>query len=379
MKFETISVHGGEENFHFDGAVCVPIFQSSNFLTQGESDYHKVKYIRLNNTANHTMLHEKLAAMEEGEAGLVTASGMGAISTTLLTLLKPGDHMLIQDCIYGGTFTFVQKDLKDLDISISWINVEKPETWKQALKPNTKAIFVESIANPLTTVGELDLVAQFAKENNLVSLIDNTIATPFYFKPLKLGFDLSLHSATKYLNGHSDIVAGAIVGSKALVKKVKTKLDHMGASLDPHACFLLNRGMKTMALRMEQHQKNALAVAKFLEKHPRVEKVYYPGLESHPQFKTARRLFTGTSGLFSFQIKGGVQEADVVLKKLKIPLSAASLGGVETLVTRPATTSHLGLTQQERAQMGITESVIRVSIGIENTDDLVEDFEQALQ
>jgi cystathionine beta-lyase/cystathionine gamma-synthase len=377
MKFETTAVHGGEKDAHFEGAVTVPIFQSANFKSDGGTEYGKIRYARLSNTPNHDVLHQKLAELEEGEAALVTASGMGAISTVLLSILKPGDHMLVQECVYGGTFAFLQKDLGDLGVTVSWIDVEKPDSWEKLVRPSTKIIYVESIANPLTTVGELDAVASFAKRNNLVSVIDSTLTSPFYFKPLKIGFDLVVHSATKYLNGHSDIVAGAVIGNKGWIKKVKAKLDHLGASLDPHACFLLNRGIKTLALRMRQHQINALTLAKYLEAHGRVKRVFYPGLESHPQFKTAKRLFSGFGGLLSFEMHGDVKEADAFLKKLKIPLTAASLGGVETLITRPATTSHLGVPPSDRKKMGISDSLIRVALGIENSEDLVQDFEQA--
>jgi len=400
MKAETQVIHSGEKNAHFEGAVSIPIFQSANFIARPKeqlesasqglpvagNDYHQIRYIRLNNTPNHDVLHQKLADIEKGDAALVTASGMGAISTTFLAVLKPGDHLLAQECLYGGTLSLIQQDLSNLGISVSWINIHDPDQWKKEIKPNSKAIYVESISNPLTQVGALDTVAAFAKAHGLVSIIDNTVASPIYFQPLTLGFDIVVHSATKYLNGHSDIVAGAIVGSRHWIDRIKQKLDHFGAALDPHACFLLNRGMKTLALRMVQHQKNALSMAKFLEAHPKVKRVYYPGLESHPDHRTVRKLFSGFSGLLSFELvsetdenDGDIGAADRFIQRLRLPLNAPSLGGVETLITRPSTTSHLGVPREERMRIGINDHLIRVSLGIENTEDLIEDFREALE
>lgn len=378
MRFATQAVHAGELEAHFGGAVAIPIFQSANYLSQNEKDYHGIKYIRLNNSPNHDVLHAKLSALEGGEAALVTASGMAAISTTLLALLKTGDHILAQRCLYGGTIQLLQHDLSDFGISVTWIDIHRPETWLAHLRPTTRAIYTETIGNPLTEIGALGEVASFAKQQGLISLIDNTIATPLFCKPLSLGFDIVLHSATKYLNGHSDIVGGAVVSSRKFIDRIKTRLDHLGGSMDPHACFLLNRGIKTLAVRMRQHQASALTLAKFLEDHPKVEKVFYPGLESHPQHQAARKFLSGTSGLLGFEHKGTVAEVERFLRELKIPLVAASLGGAETLITRPAASSHLGLSPEQRMEIGIKDTTVRVSVGIEDTEDLLEDFARAL-
>ena len=241
----------------------------------------------MNNTPNHLALHEKLAALEGAEDALVTASGMAAVSTTLLSMLTKGDRLLVQDCLYGGTHDFVTKDLEGFGISYDFIDGNDPESWEKKIRPNTKAIYVESMTNPLLEVADHGAVVEFAKSHGIVSLIDNTFASPINFRPPEFGYDLSLHSCTKYLNGHSDIVAGAVIGKSELVERVKHRLNHLGGSLDPHACFLLHRGMKTLALRMRQHNESALKIARFLESSNAVEKVNYPGLDSHPQHKRA--------------------------------------------------------------------------------------------
>ena len=357
----------------------MPIFQSANFEYSDESDYHSLKYIRLNNTPNHVALHEKLAAVENAEAALVMASGMAAISTTLLTILSTGDHLLIQDCLYGGTHDFVTKDFASFGISYSFINGSEPDSWKRQLRPNTKAIYVETIGNPLLEVPDLQAVAEFARTNGLVSLIDNTFASPVNFRPAEWGFDLSMHSCTKYLNGHSDIVAGAVIGKRGLVDKVKHRLDHLGGSLDPHAAFLLHRGMKTLALRVKWQNESALRIAQFLEGEPAVERVYYPGLESHPAHQRARALFNGCGGVVSFELKGDVADAHRLMSRTTVPISAPSLGGVETLITRPATTSHSGMSPEDRHRLGISDRLIRLSVGIEATEDILQDFHTALE
>ncbi|MCJ7594446.1 MAG: aminotransferase class I/II-fold pyridoxal phosphate-dependent enzyme [Desulfobacterales bacterium] len=376
---ETKLIHAGEPDPRICGAVSMPIFQSAMFEYKGESSYHDLKYIRLNNTPNHAALHEKLASLENAEAALVTASGMAVISTTLLTVLSSGDHLIAQDCLYGGTHELIAKDLPKLGISFDFIDGNDPDSWKRALKPNTRAVYVETMTNPLLQVADLPGIATFAREHKLVSMIDNTFASPINFRPPEIGFDLSLHSCTKYLNGHSDIVAGAVMGRADLIREITHKLNHLGGSLDPHACFLLHRGIKTLAVRMKQHNESALKIARFLEEHPAVGKVNYPGLESHPAHELARRLFDGFSGMLSFEVKGGLEAAERFMEKTTLPVIAPSLGGIETLLTRPATTSHSGLSPEERRRLGISDGLIRLSVGIESTEDLLEDFEQALK
>ena len=356
----------------------MPIFASANYIFDGEERYDDLKYIRLNNTPNHRALADKLAALEGAQAATVTSSGMSAITTTLLTCLSQGDHLLVQDCLYGGTYSFVEKDLPRFGIGVDFVAGNDPAGWKAALNEKTRVFYVEAMTNPLAEVADLEGVLAFCREHGLVSIIDATFTTPYNFRPLELGFDLVVHSATKYLNGHSDIVAGVVAGSSETIEKVVHLLNHLGGSLDPHACVLLQRGLKTLGLRMERHNANGQAVAQFLSTHPKVSKVFYPGLADSPSHARAKSLFRGCSGVFSFELKGGVEAADDLLSRVKLPLIAPSLGGVESLITRPSTTSHAGMTPEQRQAAGISDGLIRVALGIENAEDLIADFQQAL-
>ena len=376
---ETKLIHSGDPKQPIEGAVAFPIFQSSTFLYQGSASYHDLKYIRLNNTPNHLSLHKKLADLEGAEAALVTGSGMAAISVTILALLRSGDHFLAQNCIYGGTYDFFTKDLPSLDIRLDFVSGDDPASWQQRLRPNTKLFYVETITNPLMEVADLEAVIEFCRKHGLISVIDNTFASPINFRPPEWGFDLSIHSGTKYLNGHSDIVAGAVIGERDLIEKVTHKLNHLGGSLDPHACFLLDRGLKTLAVRMKHHNESALRIAQFLHDHPAVEKVNYPGLKSYPSYERAVRLLDGFGGMISFEPSGGIEKTTTIMEKIQIPFVAPSLGGVESLITVPAATSHSGMSPQERHKLGISDSLIRLSVGLEATQDLIEDLKQALE
>ena len=373
-SIDTLAVHAGEKERRTDGAVRLPIFQTAMFA----HDDRPLRYIRYNNTPNQEVINDKLAAIEGAAAALVTGSGMTAISGALLSVLKPGDHLLAQDSLYGGTHSFVTSLLSEFDIGVTFIDANQPEGWPAHLTARTRAIYAESITNPLLQVCDLEAVIAFARANGLVSLIDNTFASPFNYRAAAHGFDLSLHSATKYLNGHSDILAGAIVGREDLVRRSGHTLKHLGGALDPHACFLLNRGLQTLALRMRAHNDNALALARFLAGHPAVATVNYPGLAAHPHHDRARRLFHGFGGMVSVELQGGLPAADRLIERLELPLFAPSLGGVESLVTRPAMSSHASLTPEERARAGIADDLIRISVGIEAADDLITDFERAL-
>jgi len=375
---ETRLIHAGEPEPRIGGAVSMPIFQSSTFEYGGQASYHDLKYIRLNNTPNHTALHQKLAAIENAPAALVAASGMAAISATLLAVLKSGDHLLAQNCLYGGTHNLLTDDFRDLGITFDFIDGDNPASWRGQIRPNTRAIYVEAISNPLLEVADLKAAVQFARAHGLVSMIDNTCASPVNFRPSEIGFDLSLHSATKYLNGHDDIVAGAVIGRADLVRAVTLKLNHLGGSLDPHACFLLHRGIKTLAVRVRYQNESALRIARFLEQHRQVARVNYPGLETHRQHARARELFDGFGGLMSFELAGGVAAAERFVAGVTIPTCAPSLGGVDTLIVLPARTSHAGMSAEDRARIGISDGLIRLSVGLESTDDLIEDLDRAL-
>jgi len=377
-RIETQLIHAGEPKPKLAGAVTLPIFQSSTFQTRENTGYHDQQYIRLNNTPNHVALHQKLAALENAQAALVTASGMAAISAAMLTVLSAGDHFLAQSCLYGGTHDLLTDDLPALGISFDVIDSNRPGTWKSKLRSNTKAIYIETMSNPLLEVPDLEAVSVFAKAEGIVSMIDNTFASPINFRPAEMGFDLSLHSCTKYLNGHSDIVAGAVIGTGPLVTKITHKLNHLGGALDPHACFLLHRGLKTLAVRVRYQNDSAMKIAAFLEQHPKVAKVNYPGLESHPQYRRARDILAGFGGVLSFELKDGVRAADRLINCLRLPTNAPSLGGIESLITRPVKTSHAGMPPDELHKAGISEGLVRLSVGLEATEDLIEDLEEAL-
>ncbi len=382
MKFKSLAtkaVRAGAPSPRIAGAVVTPIFQSAMFEYAGESSYHDLKYLRLNNTPTQTALHAKLAALESGDAAVATASGMAAISTTLLTVLAPGDRLLAQDCLYGGTHDLLTSELKQLGIETDFINADDPSSWERALGPTTRAIFVETISNPLMRVPDLDEVVRFAASHGIASIVDNTFATPVNYRPLERGFDLVVHSCTKYLNGHSDIVAGAVIGSQSWIEQITHRLNHLGGSLDPHACFLLDRGLKTLVLRVRHQGASALDISRRLERDPMVAMVNYPGLDTHPQHARAKRLFEGFSGMLSFELQGGAAAADRFMKQTSLPILAPSLGGPETLLTRPAATSHAGMRREDRLRLGITDGLIRMSVGLEACEDIVEDLEQALE
>jgi cystathionine beta-lyase/cystathionine gamma-synthase len=378
MRVETKLVHAGELQPRPERAVSMPIYQSSTYEYSGASDYHDVQYIRLNNTPNHAVLHAKLAALEGTEQALVASSGMAAISSTLLSLVAAGDHVLAHDGLYGGTFDLLTKDLPRLGVTCTFVDAGRPETWAAQVTPRTRLFYVETMTNPLVQVVALDQVARFARERGMVSVVDNTLATPINYRPVEHGFDLIVHSATKYLNGHNDIVAGVVAGRAQLVAAVKHKLDHLGGSLDPHACFLLHRGLKTLAVRVRYQNQSALELANYLARHPRVAQVNYPGLERHPSHARAKQWFAGMGGLMSFELADGAAAADRLFQRLEIPICAPSLGGAETLITRPVTTSHAGLAAEVRRRQGISDGLVRLSVGLESTQDLIEDFGAAL-
>ena len=370
-QLNTKLIHAGEPQKKYGGAVSMPIFQSATFEFGGQTDYHELQYIRLNNTPNHIALHEKLAALEGAEDALVTSSGMAAISAPLLAFLKSGDHFLAHESLYGGTHNLINKDFIDLGIKCDFIDGCDPSDWAEKLRSETKLIYVETITNPLLDVLDLDAVVQFAKNNNLISMIDNTFASPVNYRPIENGFDLSLHSATKYLNGHTDIVAGAVIGSNELVTPVRHKLNHLGGTLDPNAFFLLHRGMKTLGLRMERQNFNSKEVAKFLEQHPKVTKVNHPGLDSSASHDRAKTLLYDFGGMVSFEIDGVVKDADHFISRLTLFINTASLSGVESLVTRPVQTSHSVMNPEQRIPTGITYALIRFTSGLQVAEVLI--------
>src|SRR5438445_4278771 len=318
-RIETLAVHAGERRPGPEGSVVFPIYQGTVYAVPPGTDYHDIKYLRLSSTPTQTYLNDKLAALEGAEAAVATASGMAAVSTVLLANLKKGDHLLAGDCLYGGTHDFLTRHADDLALSYTFIDVQRPETWAAARRPHTRLLLLETITNPLMRVPPLKEIAAFARKEGILTVIDNTFASPVNCRPLDLGSDLSLHSATKYLNGHSDLVAGCVLGSKDLVTRVRKTLNHFGGSIDAHAAFLLARGIKTLAIRVRAQNANALALSRFLAAHPKIAAVNYPGLETHPDHRHAREILSGFGGMLSFRLRGGLEAAERMIAALQLP------------------------------------------------------------
>lgn len=375
VSIETLAVHAAEPRPARDRSVVFPIYQGTVYEIAPDGG---VDYLRYSNTPTQTYLHDKLAALEGAEAAVATASGMAAISTALNSVLASGDRIIVAGNIYGGTHALLTEEARRIGWGVDFTDAYDPAAWAAVLTPQTKAIYVESITNPLIRVGDLAGIAAFAREHGLTSIIDNTFPTPVLFRPHELGYDLVCHSATKALNGHSDLTAGVVTGTAERIERVRHYLTLFGGSLDPHTAFLLARGLKTLAIRVRAQGENALALARFLEGHKAIAEVHYPGLEAHPDHARAVELFNGFGSMLAFRPAGGLDAAERLLKSLEIPYAAASLGGVESLVTRPAISSHAKISAEERAAAGITDDLIRFSTGIEAADDLLADFEQAL-
>lgn len=376
---ETLAVHGARPEPGIEGAVATPIFQSSTYVTGPDRDasYDAVRYSRLSNGPNQLVLQRRLALLTGAERAIVCASGMGAISATLLTLVAPGERIFFQRVLYGGTRTLASGELPRLGIGCDVAPDDDVSSWRDAIQPGTKVIYVEAIANPLVTVIDLPAVVALAKEVGACTVIDATFASPVNLEPIALGFDVEVHSATKYLNGHSDVIAGVVAGRDELVSRILSLQNHLGASLDPHACFLLERGLKTLPLRVRQQNANALALARHLVQHPAVSRVHYPGLDPERLVPAAvRGAFSGYGGVLAFEVTP--ERAERFVTSVSLALHAPSLGGPETLVTRPATTSHLGMSPEARAALGIHDGLVRVACGIEAADDLIADFDRAL-
>ncbi|MBX3166812.1 MAG: aminotransferase class I/II-fold pyridoxal phosphate-dependent enzyme [Candidatus Eremiobacteraeota bacterium] len=377
-RLNTLLIHAGEPEPRLSGAVSMPIHQSVNYESVNDAAYDRITYIRLNNTPNHEVLHAKLAALEGTEAALVTASGMAAISAALLGVLHQGDHLLSSSCLYGGTYSLITEDLPAWGITHDFVDASHPESWEAAVKSNTRVFYVESLSNPLQGVPELEEIIRFCKQHGLLAVIDSTLTSPVNFRPHELGFDLIVHSATKYLNGHSDIAAGVVLGDKPHIRMIRHRLNHLGGCLDPNSCFLLHRGLKTLALRVQRQNETALQLATWLQAQEAVERVYYAGLPEHPGHERAKKWFSGFGGVLSFELPGSLTATQGFVNRLRLPLQAPSLGGVESLVTRPAATSHVGMTAEQRAAAGIRDGLVRFSVGLEDFEDLRQDFEQAL-
>lgn len=385
--FGTRAIHGGYKKNEV-GALATPIYQTSTFIfdsaEQGGKRFAVEEegyiYTRLGNPTT-SQVEEKLALLENAEACAATASGMGAITSCLWSILKTGDHVIAAHTLYGCTFAYLNHGLERFGVEVSFVDTANPENVRKAMKDNTKVVYLETPANPTLDIADIEAIAQIAHEKeDCMLVVDNTFSTPYLQRPLDLGADVVVHSATKYLNGHGDVIAGFVCGSKEFIQEVKFFgiKDMTGASLSPFDAFLINRGMKTLEIRMDRHCENALKVAKFLENHPVVDKVYYPGLKSFPQYELAKKQMKLPGAMITFEIKGGVEDGKKIMDTVKLSTLAVSLGDAETLIQHPASMTHSPYEEEERLKYGITDGLIRLSIGLETVEDIIEDLKMAL-
>ncbi len=377
MKFATKAIHAGQEPDPSTGAIMTPIYQTSTYVQTGIGEHKGYEYARSGNPTR-TALESCLAELENGKYGLSFASGLAA-ENAVLSLLNPGDHIVSCDDLYGGTYRLFERIVGRYNISTDYVQVGDTAGYAQAIRPNTKMIWLETPTNPLLRLADIQAVAQIAHQHNILLVVDNTFATPYFQQPLELGADIVVHSTTKYINGHSDLIGGAVIlNDEQVYEKIKFHQNAAGAVPGPFDVWLTLRGIKTLAVRMRQHQQNALAIAHFLSEHPRVESVYYPGLASHPDYVLAKQQMSGSGGMVSFQFKGTIDDVDTVVRRFKVFSFAESLGGVESLVCHPASMTHGSIPKEIREARGVNDTLLRVSVGIEDAEDLIADLDQAL-
>ncbi len=376
MGFSTDAIHVGQEPDPAIGAIIAPIYQTSTFVQEALGKHKGYEYARTSNPTR-VALERNLAALEGGHFGFAFASGMAAINA-LMTLFKAGDHVVAGNNLYGGSFRLFERVLKDFGLSFSYANTCRPEEVERAFRPNTRLLFIETPTNPIMEITDIAAVASVAHRHQALLAVDNTFMSPYFQRPLELGADLVVHSTTKYLNGHSDGVGGAVIlNDPTLAERLKFLQNAAGAILGPFDCWLVLHGVKTLAVRMERHNRNGLAVAEFLAGHPKVKGIHYPGLLSHPQHALARRQMSGFGGMISFET-GSLDSARTVLNSVRLCSLAESLGGVETLISHPATMTHASVPAEERQRIGITDGLVRISVGIEDVEDIIADLDQAL-
>jgi cystathionine beta-lyase/cystathionine gamma-synthase len=373
----TRAIHGELHRVADRSPLVTPIHQSSTFHQPiGSSD--EVLYTRYGNNPNQVVLAEKLAALEGAERAIFLASGMGATALAHLAMLRPGDHLLASEWIYGGTRRLFTEEFGKLGIEVSLLAPDNARNWRQHVRKTTRAVFVEIPTNPLMRVPDPGPIAAFCRERGMALIVDSTFASPINFRPLDAGADLVIHSATKYLNGHSDLIGGVVAGTESVIEEVRRLMQVWGQSSDPHATWLAERGLKTLAVRMERHNANGLAFAEWASTHPAVSTVHYPGLPDHQDHEIATRILGGYGGMVGLELAGGAAAAETALRRLRVASHAPSLGGVETLVSEPRFTSHTALTSEQRSLQGIPDGFLRVSLGIEDIADIIADFEDAL-
>jgi cystathionine beta-lyase/cystathionine gamma-synthase len=375
-QFSTICIHAGQEPDPGTGAIITPIFQTSTYVQDALGKHKGYEYARTQNPTR-AALEANIAAIEHGNAGFAFASGMAAIGA-VATMLKAGDHVVVTDNTYGGTFRLFDKVLRRYQLEFSYVDTSRPELIEEALQPNTRMLFVETPTNPVLRLTDLRRAAAIARKADVRLVVDNTFASPYIQRPLELGADMVLHSTTKYLNGHSDSIGGIVVAVREDdIEWLRFVQNAEGAILSPMDSWLVLRGTKTLAVRMAQHNRNGQAIAEFLASHPKVKTVLYPGLPSHPQYELARQQMNGFGGMLSFDV-GTFEEAQRVLNSVRLMALAESLGGVETLISHPASMTHASVPAERRQAMGLTDSLIRISVGIEDVSDLIADLRQAL-
>jgi len=382
--FSTKAVHAGERRDPVTGAVITPIYETSVFgfsTTKELIDVMSEKvegytYTRYGNPTVATV-ERKMTELEGAEDSAVFSSGMAAITTTMLTLTSSGDHVVSTRDLYGGTLAFFKDVLPKFDVEVNFVETTDIDEIKSAIRGDTRVVFVETPTNPTLKIVDVSKVAKLCKKKGVTVVVDSTFASPYNLQPLHFGVDIVVHSATKYLGGHNDVTAGVVCGSKDFVQNLKVMRKHLGGTLDPHAAWLLLRGLKTLGLRMERHNSNGIKVARYLEEHPKVKRVYYPGLPSHPQHSIARKQMKGFGGVVSFELHGDFETAMKFVDNLKLCFLAASLGGAETLATQPVTSSHYYVSAEDRKKAGITDELIRLALGIEDPEDIIADLDQA--
>lgn len=379
LRFETLAIHAGQQSDPNNGAVMTPVYFSSTFEQDAPAKPRAgYEYSRTSNPTR-TALQDNLAALESGKWGLAFASGLAA-TNALCHRLRPGDHVLATNDLYGGTFRLFKRCFEHFGIAFDFVKASDAAAVERALRPSTRYLFLESPTNPLLSISDLAPLAALAKKRGVLTVVDNTFATPYLQRPLELGADLVLHSLTKYIGGHSDVVAGALIGSdEELRKELAFYQNAVGGQLGPMDAFLVLRGVKTLSLRMERHCANAQRIAEALTQHPLVEKVYYPGLTTHPQHALAARQMKAFGGMVSFELSGGIPAANAFATATELFTLAESLGGVESLVEVPASMTHASIPPEERKKAGLSDGLVRLSVGIEHVDDLLADVQQAIE
>jgi cystathionine beta-lyase/cystathionine gamma-synthase len=378
LGLSTIAIHGGAEPYHPGDPVVPPIVQSVNYV-QEIGTAAGLKYTRYGNTPNAERVQKRLALLEGAEAALVLSSGMGATACALLALLRPGDHLLASAFVYGGTHRLLTEEFVRHGIDVTLVDPLEPRAWRKRLRKETRAIFIESPVNPTCRVLDMRPISYLTKEVGLALVVDSTFASPVNFRPLEHGADVVIHSATKYLNGHSDVLAGVVAGTESYIQEVLQKEMVWGQTPDPMALWLLERGLRTLDIRVRRQNDNAMRIANWCADRKEIKRVHYPGLSDHPDHEIARDMLDSFGGMLAIELQGGGKGTERFLRRLRLFTHAASLGGVESLVSEPRYTSHAGLTSEERMRIGIPDGFLRLSVGIEDADDIIADIEQALK